>query len=82
MKRYLAFAGEYTPKQHLRDYIEDFDELVMAKRAVDVSDPQGYHSYDWGCVLDTKTGQTHDWSSDGTAFGRADWRYPRDASAT
>lgn len=77
MKRYLAFAGDYSAKQHLGDFVSDHDELIMAKRAVDVRDPEGFPTFDWGCVLDTKTGQVHDWSSDGTAFGRDEWKYPR-----
>lgn len=73
MKRYLAFAGDYAPQQNLQDFLSDHDELIMAKRAVDVRDPQGFPTYEWGCVLDTKLGQVHDW----TQSGADEWRFPR-----
>lgn len=81
MKRYLAFGSEQEPRAHLRDFLSDHDELVMAKAAVEVCDPDGFTTYLTGAVLDTKTGQVHEFESDGRAFGRLNWRFPRDAAA-
>lgn len=76
MKRYLAFAGEYTPKQHLEDFRGDFDALHEAKAKVAERDAEGYPINDWGSVLDTKSGQLHNWTTDGRPFGQDEWRFP------
>lgn len=76
MKRYIAFAGDYTPRQHLEDFIGDFENLLDAKAAVSARDPEGFPYKDWGSVLDTKTGQVHNWTTDGRAFGHDQWRFP------
>lgn len=76
MKRYLAFAGNYTPEQHLGDYRGDFDKLLDAKDEVQKRDPEGYPVNDWGTVLDTQTGQAHNWTTDGRPFGSDEWRFP------
>lgn len=79
MKRYLAFGGEYEPKPYLRDFLGDFDELLMAKAAVDVCDPEGWPTHVQGCVLDTKLGQVHEFQSEPATTGKLLWRFPRDA---
>lgn len=76
MQRYLAFAGNYTPEQHLGDFRGDFEKLLDAKVAVVARDPEGFPIYDWGTVLDTKIGQAHNWTTDGRAFGQDEWRFP------
>ena len=76
MKRYLAFAGNYTPEQHLGDFRGDFDKLHDAKGAAAARDPEGFPVYDWGSVLDTQLGQAHHWTTDGRAFGQDEWRFP------
>lgn len=76
MHRYLAFAGDYTPKQHLEDFKGAFPSLHQAKETVAARDPEGFPLYDWGSVLDTQTGQQHNWSTDGRAFGKDEWRPP------
>jgi hypothetical protein len=77
MRRYLAFGGEYEVKHHHRDFLGDFDELVMAKAAVEVMDPEGFPTHIQGNVLDTKTGNVHEWEAHHSAFGRIQWRGPR-----
>lgn len=76
MKRYLAFAGNYTPAQHLKDFRGDFEKLLDAKAEVQKREPDGFPVHDWGTALDTQTGQTHDWTTDGRAFGQDQWRFP------
>ncbi len=76
MQRYIAFAGNYTPERHIRDFVGDFDKLLDAKAAVSARDPEGFPLKDWGSVLDTMTGQVHDWTTDGRAFGNDQWRFP------
>lgn len=76
MKRYLAFGGDYTPKQYLEDYLGDYDSLHDAKGHVARRDAEGFPIHDWGSVLDTQTGQRHDWKTDGRAFGQDEWRFP------
>lgn len=76
MKRYLAFGGDYTPKQHLEDFLGDYDALLSAKEAVTQRDPEGFPIHDWGSVLDTQTGQLHNWTTDGRPFGKDEWRPP------
>ena len=76
MKRYLAFAGNYTPEQHLGDFRGDFDKLLDAKGAVEQRDAEGFPVHDWGTVLDTATGSVSNWTTDGRAFGQDEWRFP------
>lgn len=76
MKRYLAFAGNYIPEQHLGDYRGGFDNLLDAKAVVTSRDAEGFPDYEWGTVLDTQTGKAHNWTTDGRAFGSDEWRFP------
>ena len=76
MRRYLAFAGNYTPARHLKDFRGDFDKLLEAKSVVQSRDSEGFPVHDWGTVLDMQTGQVHDWQTDGRAFGSDQWRFP------
>lgn len=74
MKRYLAFAGESTREVNLGDLIGDYDDLVMAKHAIAVRDPEGWPIYIQGCVLDTRSGTIRDWDHGTDKFGN-----PREA---
>ena len=76
MKRYLAFAGNYIPEQHLGDFRGDFEKLADAKDEVQKRDAEGFPDHEWGTVLDTQTGQVHHWVTDGRPFGKDEWRFP------
>lgn len=76
MRRYLAFGGNYTPERHMRDFLGDFDQLLDAKAKAAERDEEGYPIWDWGTVLDTQTGQAHDWTTDGRPYGKDEWRFP------
>ena len=72
MRRYLAFAGDDEPR--VIDFKGDYDDLPVAKAAVDVREPDGFPVHLRGVVIDTQTGNTLSWECDGTQFGGDQWR--------